>query len=293
MAMTAPLRLAVLTDLHVGGRFGQGFQNPFLAEDARLTAGAAAARVREVEPDLVLVSGDLTHNASHAELAEVRGYLDGIGAPYIVCRGNHDCETPEARDRFDAAFTGATRAWQPRLLELPRAADVAVLVVEASWNSDEGLDSERPPLAVPEADLQRALIEIEQLQPAVLLVLCHYPLVSQAGYARSHGGPYAGHVEDGAKLVAALEQRSGAVLCFVGHNHYHHVIAGAGWLQCATGAIVEYPSEWRLVTIETSGGAVTVETRPGGTDAVAAAPPPYAPWVAGRPQDRDFSWRRS
>ena len=65
--MTAPLRLAVLTDLHVGGRFGQGFQNPFLTEDARLTAGATAARVREARPDLVLVSGDL------ATIARVEG----------------------------------------------------------------------------------------------------------------------------------------------------------------------------------------------------------------------------
>lgn len=289
--MTAPLRLAVLTDLHVGGRFGQGFQNPFLAEDARLTAGATVARVRAARPGLVLVTGDLTHNAFDEELAEARGYLDDIGAPYIVCRGNHDCETPAARARFDAAFDGTTRARQPRLLDLPNAAGVGILVVEASWNSDEGLDSERPPLAVPEVELLPVLAEIEALRPAVLLVLCHYPLVSQAAYALSHGGPYAGHIEGGDNLLTALSERAGAVVCFVGHNHYHHVIAGDRWLQCATGAIVEYPSEWRMVTLEPSAGSVTVETLPGGAEAVAAAAPPYAPWVAGRPEDRDFSWQ--
>jgi hypothetical protein len=46
-----------------------------------------------------------------------------------------------------------------------------------------------------------------------------------------------------------------------------------------------------MVTLDPSDGSVTVETRPGGIEAVTAAPPPYAPWVAGRPQDRDFSWR--
>lgn len=289
--MTAPVRLAVLTDLHVGGRHGQGFQNPFLAEDARLTVGATVERVRAAQPDLVLVTGDLTHNATDHELTEARGYLEDIGAPYVVCRGNHDCETVEGRERFDAAFSGATRVWQPRLLDLPGMDDVAVLVIEAMWNSDEGLDSERPPLAVPGADLNEVLAEVEALRPATLLVLCHYPIVSQASYALSHGGPYAGHVSGGEELLTALLAHSGSVLCFVGHNHYHHVVMGERWLQCATGAIIEYPSEWRLVTLDFEDSLVTVETCPGGAEAVASAPPPIAPWVAGRPQDRDFSWR--
>jgi predicted phosphodiesterase len=286
--MTASLRIAVLNDLHVGGQLGGGFQNPFLSADPALTVAPTVERIRAAMPDLVLVPGDLTHNAADAELAEVRDCLDSVGAPYIVCRGNHDCETMAARSRFDAAFTGRERAQQPRMLDLPGAEGVAVLAVEASWDSEEGLDAERPPLAQRE-DTGQALAGLDRLRPEWLFVLCHYPFLSQAEYPLSHGGPYAGHVEHGAALLEELLARCSAVVLLVGHNHYHHVMAGGRWLQIATGAIIEYPSEWRLVTL--TDGSLTAEALPGGVPAVEAAPPPRAPWVSGRPQDRAFSWR--
>ena len=286
--MTASLRIAVLNDLHVGGRLGGGFQNPFLSDDPALTVAPTVERIRAALPGLVLVPGDLTHNSFDAELAEVRACLEGTGAPYIVCRGNHDCETGAARTRFDAAFSGRERAQRPRLLDVDGAAGVAVLAVEAAWNSDDGLDAARPPLAQQE-DIGPALAVLDDLRPEWLFVLCHYPFMSQAEYPLSHGGPYAGHVEHGDELLEELLARCGAVVVLVGHNHYHHVLAGERWLQIATGAIIEYPSEWRLLTL--ADGCVTVEMCPGGVPAVEAAPPPPAPWVSGRPQDRDFSWR--
>ncbi len=67
-----------LSDLHFG--------RPFLPE----VADAVLTRSRELDPDLVVVSGDLTQRAKPAEFKEAAAYLQQFGAPVVVTSGNHD-----------------------------------------------------------------------------------------------------------------------------------------------------------------------------------------------------------
>lgn len=48
--------------------------------------------IRELEPDAVAVSGDLTQRCSNREFVQARKYLDSVAkiAPYVVVPGNHD-----------------------------------------------------------------------------------------------------------------------------------------------------------------------------------------------------------
>lgn len=290
LGVAEPFRIAVLTDLHVGGTTDLGFQNPFLASDARATVGPTIDAVNREAPDLVLVTGDLTQNATEGEVAEVRMYLDRLTAPYIVCPGNHDSETAEGMQRFDETFDGATRAMTVRHVEAPGGSGLAVFGMETVWEKSGAWNEELPPLAkTSEQDIEQALRDLEDLRPSLLLVMCHFPLLSQADYVASVGGKYAGHVFGGDAILDSFVHRADAVICLVGHNHYHHVMAGERWLQIATGAIVEYPSEFRLLSVGPDD--VMVETLPGAAEAVMGAKPPIAPWVAGRPEDRDFTWR--
>ena len=51
---------------------------------------ALASLIREVNPDLIAVSGDLTQRARNTDFAAARDYLDSLAFPRVVVPGNHD-----------------------------------------------------------------------------------------------------------------------------------------------------------------------------------------------------------
>lgn len=285
------LKLAVMNDLHVGGPRGGGFQNPFLTTDAARLLSAAVAAVNRSEPDLVLVPGDLTHDATQPQLDLVLACLHGLHAPFVACKGNHDRETPEAASRFGRALGTHAHPGIRKGSALGMTDATAVLVLESSWREDgQPYEPDDPPLASIDTGLaEQALADLDRIVPETLLVLSHYPLVSQAAYVRGAGGRYAGHVSGGEAFLTALTERAGQVVVFCGHNHFHHVVRGGRWLQCATGALAEYPAEFRLVTVDN--GGVTIETVTAARDVLDEAPAPEHPWVHGRPEDREVTWR--
>jgi 3',5'-cyclic AMP phosphodiesterase CpdA len=58
------------------------------------------AQLAELNPDLVVISGDLTQRARLSEFADARAFLDNIPKPQIVVPGNHDIELYNLYGRF-------------------------------------------------------------------------------------------------------------------------------------------------------------------------------------------------
>ena len=58
--------------------------------------------VRDVSPDLVIVSGDLTQRARVAQFRDARFFLDRLPAPQLVVPGNHDVPLYDFVRRFVA-----------------------------------------------------------------------------------------------------------------------------------------------------------------------------------------------
>jgi 3',5'-cyclic AMP phosphodiesterase CpdA len=56
--------------------------------------------VREVEPDLVAISGDLTQRARSHQFQQARSFLDTLPMPQIVVPGNHDIPLHNVFARF-------------------------------------------------------------------------------------------------------------------------------------------------------------------------------------------------
>jgi len=76
-----------LSDLHFGR------VNPSLL-DPLLTV------VREVKPDLIAISGDLTQRARSYQFQQARSFLDALPQPQIVVPGNHDIPLHNLFARF-------------------------------------------------------------------------------------------------------------------------------------------------------------------------------------------------
>ena len=60
---------------------------------------------REQQPELVVVSGDLTQRARYREFFHCKQFLDSLNCPYIVVPGNHDIPLYHVWDRIFNPFT--------------------------------------------------------------------------------------------------------------------------------------------------------------------------------------------
>jgi 3',5'-cyclic AMP phosphodiesterase CpdA len=63
-------------------------------------ANCVIAKVNELKPDVVVVSGDLTQRARSSEFKAARAFLDALPRPQIVVPGNHDIPAHNLLARF-------------------------------------------------------------------------------------------------------------------------------------------------------------------------------------------------
>jgi 3',5'-cyclic-AMP phosphodiesterase len=86
-----PFVLLQISDTHVGASWGGG--DPL----ARLREAVAVVLALPDQPDAVLISGDLSDNATAAEYETVREELAPLRAPIFALPGNHDERAPLRR----------------------------------------------------------------------------------------------------------------------------------------------------------------------------------------------------
>ena len=115
-----PLRVLQVSDLHAGTQ-----EEPEVGGDLRTL-------VSESRPELVVVSGDLTHRNTPAQHARARDLLKSLEAPLLVIPGNHDIPRWPPW-RFTRTFDEFQRCW-PDLEPVYRSETLVVC----------GLNSVRP-----------------------------------------------------------------------------------------------------------------------------------------------------
>jgi 3',5'-cyclic AMP phosphodiesterase CpdA len=189
-------RLLHVSDLHVGAPRGGGTEE--LAE-------AFAALVEVVSPQLVIVSGDVTHRgrpAQHAAAAEV---LRGPGRPLLVVPGNHDAPHT-VPGRFVGSWGDFERVWETTE-PVHAAPEVHVVGLNSVrvWRHQSGrLDG---------AQLSRAAKRLGAAAPGALRVVAfHHQLIGAPW--RSRKRPLLGRSDAFTRLVGA-----GADLVVGGHIH--------------------------------------------------------------------------
>ncbi|WP_265500825.1 metallophosphoesterase family protein [Paracoccus beibuensis] len=112
-------RILHLSDLHFGFH-RRGLVAPLLA------------RIGDARPDLVVVTGDMTHRALPGQMAEARAFLDRIEAPLLLVPGNHDIPTFNPVARLFWPFAGYRKRFGRRLAPAGQAGDVRVLGINSA-----------------------------------------------------------------------------------------------------------------------------------------------------------------
>lgn len=158
--MSARLTLLHTSDFQCG--------KPYLPEAAE----ALLALAEDINPDLVIVSGDLTQRAKKREFVIARSIIDRFGAtPVVVTPGNHDVPLYRVWERLCNPFGNWRRFAGERALDTVTTVDGAIIV---------SLNSAAPLRAVVngrvddgQVDFARQAFETGQRDALRLLVVHH------------------------------------------------------------------------------------------------------------------------
>lgn len=267
------MTFGILNDLHLG-HSGEGrWHNRLLYERSVEIARSAVEVLNSQDLDFVVVLGDLTQTGTPAQLRLARQILSGLSAPWYVLPGNHDRPAVQS-GTFDGEFGKSV----PNFYR--RSDGMGLLFLREEIAADPQQSGYR----IGSAQLRHAAEVVEASRPAILIVFSHIPVISERAFAEEHAGKYAGHYSDGTELLAILNALVRTMVIFCAHEHWHHIAEGPGWIQCTTGALIEYPMEVRVVSAANSKLRIESLT----ASPLADESLDSADWVRGRASDRLF-----
>ncbi len=170
-------------------------------------------RIRALEPDHVLVTGDLTSTALEEEFEAARRALEPLatGASRLtVIPGNHDRYTPEAaRRRLFEAYFGDFAPARDYPWVKPCGDETLILALDPTHpNLISALGT------ISTSQLERAAALLERRRPERLIVACHYPIALPVGIVETRG-----HGLRGIKDLQRFVSRCGPSLYCHGHIH--------------------------------------------------------------------------
>ena len=191
--------LAHLSDLHFG------------RIDAKLLE-PLRRRLRELSPDLVVVSGDLTQRARARQFREARAYLDTLPGPRLVVPGNHDIPLYNVAMRFAAPLRNYRRIIDANLE--PAFVDEEVAVVGV--NTARALTFKGGRINARQAASVRELV-YELPGEVVKIVVSHHPFDAPEGSGEED--------QIVGRAAMALEKLAGCGVdvFLAGHLHESHV----------------------------------------------------------------------
>lgn len=189
--------LVHLSDLHFGR----------IAADA---LGPLKEVIDLENPDVVVVSGDLTQRARPAQFREARAFLDTLPGAKLVVPGNHDVPLYDLYQRFFQPLA-RYRAHFSRIVE-PEYIDDEIAVLGVNTARSAVIKGGR----INERQVARLRARLCALDARVTkIVVTHHPFDLPAPYA-------ARHLVGRAAMAMAHFARCGADVFLAGHFHTSH-----------------------------------------------------------------------
>lgn len=166
--------------------------------------------VREVEPDVVAVSGDLTQRARSYQFQQARSFLDALPRPQIVVPGNHDIPLHNLFARFFERLTKYKRYITDDLEPIYEDEQVVVVGVNTArssvWKGGRINETQVARLKEKFCSLKREVVKA---------VVTHHPFDLPEGHSESA-------LVGRARMAMTSLAECGADLFLAGHLHVSH-----------------------------------------------------------------------
>ena len=209
-----PLRIAQLSDVHFGGSLS-------LPEEALQTI---LERVRAIDPDVVVLAGDLTTAGYEWEYEQAAGWVEQIEFPKVVIPGNHDARNVgyvHFERLFGEPYSRFRMPFDPERVERLQATGFTIA----------GLDSSEPDVNEGRIGRDRYPWIAEQFDEPddIRIVAVHHHLVPIPGTGRERN-----IVLDAGDLLLTLANLDIDIV-LSGHKHVPYFWGLNGMLICNSG----------------------------------------------------------
>lgn len=232
-----PLHIVQLSDIHMGG--GRSFLPEQLA--------SIRERVNRLEPDVIVVAGDLTTDGYEEEFQAAKEFLDTLAAPQVYISGNHDARNVgylHFQRYFGSSFNRFRRAFDAERAERLGAPGYTIVGVDSSEPdiNDGRVGRERYPWIRDQFD------EPDDIK----IFAVHHHLVSIPGTGRERN-----IVIDAGDLLLGLTQLDIDIVVS-GHKHVPNFWGLNGMLICNSGTASTRrvrgvtPPSWNEILIDAS-----------------------------------------
>jgi 3',5'-cyclic AMP phosphodiesterase CpdA len=236
------LRLVHLSDIHFGG------------EDTDATEAAVAA-AHAFQPQLVVVTGDITLNGLPREFAAAQRWLERLPAPLLVTPGNHDTPYWNIPLRAITPFSRYRHYIGPPTQSLFETPELAVYALNSARGGQLRLNWSLG--AINLSRLDQLTQRMAKTPAAAKVFLCHHPLIEL------ENAPVGAGIRRGDEAARRLAA-AGVDLILTGHLHTpfarplpyeggHTYCCGAGTLSLRTRGV---PASYS--TIEIDAATITV-----------------------------------
>jgi 3',5'-cyclic AMP phosphodiesterase CpdA len=194
-------RILQISDLHFGP--------PYVPE-----AGEALQRIaRSLEPDIIVVSGDLSQRAKRRQFEDARRFLNRLpSVPMLIVPGNHDVPLYRVAERFLKPHALYRELITPDLNPVLTLQDLIVV----------GIDSTSPRRTISNGRIHRDQLErceqiFKKVPPEALrIVVAHHHFAPGPGYLNDRTMPKAKRAID-----CFVEQ--GVEMILGGHLHHSYI----------------------------------------------------------------------
>ena len=167
--------------------------------------------IRDIAPDLVAVSGDLTQRARRRQFADARAFLQQLPDPCLVVPGNHDVPFYDVARRFLQPLA----RYREFISEEVEPSYVDDQIVALGLNSARSLSLGRGRLSADQ--ITRASNRLRAAPPHLIkIVVTHHPFDLPDDYDSRH---LVGRAAEAMAQFAA----AGADLFLAGHLHVSHI----------------------------------------------------------------------
>jgi 3',5'-cyclic AMP phosphodiesterase CpdA len=208
-----PLRIAQVSDIHCG---------EITFEETLMQS--TVDRVNRMEPDMVIVAGDLTAGGYEWEFEEAAKWLARIEAPKVVIPGNHDSRNVgylHFRRLFGERYSKRRIEFDPLRVERLRATGLTVVAVDSSEpDLNEG--------QIGREHYEWIVDQFDQPDDVKIFVL-HHHLVAVPGTGRERNT-----INDAGDVLALLTG-TGVDIVLSGHKHVPFFWGLNGVLICNSG----------------------------------------------------------
>jgi 3',5'-cyclic AMP phosphodiesterase CpdA len=187
--------------------------DPHFGTERPDVAGALTAFARQLAPDTVVLSGDITQRARRAQFAAARTFVAALGSPrLLVIPGNHDIPLFDVLTRAFNPYREQRRAFGDDLEPELESAELLALCVNTTraYRHKHG--------EVSTAQIERVAGRLRTATPAQLRVVVVHQPVAVARAQDAHNRLR------GAEVAIRAWSAAGADLILGGHIHLPYVL---------------------------------------------------------------------